>query len=179
MIWGLRRKIGGRPPPPEMGGPPRNQILATPLPIVDVQSQEGTKRCLRPWALFVQWNALSIKFQVVEGGSNFFPDAISNLIHLPGNPNKMHLFSPSADPGSSAEHEGGNSAREGERMRRLDRPRPMLSRLPRTLSHQQQDSPRQALNDYPPPPLRPLLTPDIVKSPSASFQTSPASCSPR
>ena len=30
MIWGLRRKIGGRPPPPKWV-PPRNQILASPL----------------------------------------------------------------------------------------------------------------------------------------------------
>ena len=35
---GLRRKIGGRPPPPEMGAPPRNQILATPLPVTDGES---------------------------------------------------------------------------------------------------------------------------------------------
>ena len=30
VIWGLRRKIGGRAPP-KWVGPPRNQILATPL----------------------------------------------------------------------------------------------------------------------------------------------------
>ena len=43
MIWGLRRKIGGRAPPRNGWGPPRNQILATPLAKVEDSRKEKEK----------------------------------------------------------------------------------------------------------------------------------------